>query len=107
MQQWLADYKQQCNRTRVGITKQIDNGKIAYNAFGEANTLSIVSHGTAQDGSDWRVKMWATGIYLPAGRFTKSRLTAPSHIISDSTSRWLSGACNEIIFGITVAIFHE
>jgi len=45
----------------VGITKQTDNGKIAYNAFGEANILSIVGGGTAADGSDRRIKFWANG----------------------------------------------
>jgi hypothetical protein len=45
----------------VGIPKQIDNGKIGYNEFGEANTLSIVGGGTAADGSDRRIKFWATG----------------------------------------------
>ena len=42
-----------------GISKQEDNGKIAYHAFGEANTLSIVGGGTENDGSDRKIKMWA------------------------------------------------
>ncbi|MFT3682676.1 MAG: hypothetical protein QM791_20635 [Ferruginibacter sp.] len=45
----------------VGISKQTDNGKIAYHAFGEANTLSIVGGGVASDGSDRRIKFWANG----------------------------------------------
>jgi hypothetical protein len=45
----------------VGITKQTDNGKIAYNEFGEANTLSLVGGGIAADGSDRRIKFWANG----------------------------------------------
>ncbi len=44
-----------------GLTKQEDNGKIAYNAFGEANTLSIVGGGVASNGSDRKIKMWANG----------------------------------------------
>ena len=44
-----------------GLIKQEDNGKIAYNAFGEANTLSIVGGGIANDGSDRKIKMWADG----------------------------------------------
>jgi hypothetical protein len=45
----------------VGLTKQADNGKIGYNVFGEANTLSIVGAGTASNGSDRRLKIWADG----------------------------------------------
>lgn len=41
--------------------KQADNGKIALNAFGEANTLSIVGGGIAADGSDRKIKLWANG----------------------------------------------
>lgn len=41
--------------------KQQDNGKIAMNAFGEANTLSIVGGGIAADGSDRKIKLWANG----------------------------------------------
>jgi hypothetical protein len=44
-----------------GLTKQEDNGKIAYNAFGEANTLSIVGGGVETDGSDRKIKLWANG----------------------------------------------
>jgi hypothetical protein len=42
-----------------GQTKQIDNGKIALNNFGENNTLSLVGGGTALDGSDRRIKFFA------------------------------------------------
>jgi len=51
----------------VGIPKQIDNGKIAYNEFGEANTLSLVGGGTAADGSDRRLKFWASGSEFTGG----------------------------------------
>jgi hypothetical protein len=44
-----------------GQTKQVDNGKIALNNFGEANTLSLVGGGTAADGSDRRIKFFANG----------------------------------------------
>lgn len=43
------------------LNKQQDNGKIAMNAFGEANTLSIVGGGIAADGSDRKIKLWANG----------------------------------------------
>lgn len=57
-----------------GLTKQEDNGKIAYNAFGEANTLSIVGGGIANDGSDRKIKMWANGgtIFNGGASFDKS-----------------------------------
>jgi len=44
-----------------GLNKQEDNGKIALNAFGEDNTLSIIGGGTALNGSDRKIKMWANG----------------------------------------------
>ncbi len=40
-------------------SKQTDNGKIGYNAFGEANTLSIVGGGISPTGADRRIKLWA------------------------------------------------
>jgi|GEM_PF-3670035 len=43
------------------LNKQVDNGKIAMNAFGEANTLSIVGGGVAADGSDRKIKLWSNG----------------------------------------------
>ena len=44
----------------AGITgKPVDNGKIGYNTFGEANTLSIVGGGVSPAGLDRRIKMWA------------------------------------------------
>ncbi len=44
----------------AGISgKQVDNGKIGYNSFGEANTLSIVGGGVSPTGLDRRIKMWA------------------------------------------------
>jgi hypothetical protein len=57
-----------------GLTKQEDNGKIAYNAFGEANTLSIVGGGTENDGSDRKIKMWANGgtIFTGGASFDKN-----------------------------------
>lgn len=42
-----------------GQTKQIDNGKIALNQFGEANSLSLVGGGIAANGSDRRIKFFA------------------------------------------------
>lgn len=55
-----------------GLTKQADNGKIGLNVFGEANTLSIVGGGTAVDGSDRRIKMWADGgtFFSGGGQFS-------------------------------------
>jgi hypothetical protein len=44
-----------------GQTKQVDNGKIALNGFGEGNTLSIVGGGVAADGADRRIKFFANG----------------------------------------------
>ena len=55
-----------------GLTKQEDNGKIVYNAFGEANTLSIVGGGVASNGSDRKIKMWANG----GTEFTGSLITS-------------------------------
>jgi hypothetical protein len=55
-----------------GLTKQADNGKIGLNVFGEANTLSIVGGGTAGNGSDRRIKMWADGgtVFTGGGQFS-------------------------------------
>ncbi len=41
------------------VGKQTDNGKIGYNTFGEANTLSIVGGGILASGFDRKIKMWA------------------------------------------------
>jgi hypothetical protein len=64
-----------------GLTKQSDNGKIAYNAFGTANTLSIVGGGTAADGSDRKIKMWADGGTSFTGNINTTRnITANGYI---------------------------
>lgn len=42
-----------------GLAKQVDNGKIAYGAFGHPNELSIVGAGTDPTGNDRKIKMWA------------------------------------------------
>lgn len=50
------------------IGKQTDNGKIAYGAFGSPGELSIVGAGTALNGSDRKIKMWANaGTYFTGG----------------------------------------
>jgi hypothetical protein len=66
----------------AGLDKQEDNGKIGLNVFGENNTLSIVGGGTALNGSDRKIKMWANGGTI----FTGGANFSSSLIVSNSTT---------------------
>jgi hypothetical protein len=52
----------------AGLEKQEDNGKIGLNVFGDDHTLSIVGGGTAPDGRDRRIKIWAENVAVFTGR---------------------------------------
>lgn len=52
----------------AGLDKQMDNGKIGLNVFGENNALSIVGGGLDFDGSDRRIKFWADSVAQFSGR---------------------------------------
>jgi hypothetical protein len=85
-----------------GIIKQVDNGKIAYHAFGEANTLSIVGGGIEANGSDRKIKLWADGgtIFSGGASFDKGvnignfnlEPTAKLQVSSNATSEFPSMA---------------
>ena len=91
------------------LNKQQDNGKIAMNAFGESNTLSIVGGGVAVDGSDRKIKLWSNGgttILGNVGVWTTpgaSSLTLASsngsNLVLQNTSPNNSGIQTSINFG--------
>jgi len=98
-----------------GQTKQIDNGKIALNQFGEANSLSIVGGGIASNGSDRRIKFFAdkesdfsgpikfNGALKPAGNAGTAGQVLTSN--GASAPSWTNTAfTNNIRFGVRMIL---
>ncbi len=86
--------------------KQTDNGKIGYNAFGEANTLSIVGGGVSANGADRRIKLWADlGVDFTGGAtFNKNvqiKNSSLSMLSLTNTNALAAGTTHLLSFGGT------
>ncbi|RYY32866.1 MAG: hypothetical protein EOP46_17925 [Sphingobacteriaceae bacterium] len=86
--------------------KQVDNGKIGYNAFGEGNTLSIVGGGNDPLGFDRRIKLWADlGTDFTGGAsFNKNvgiRNNVAGMLSLTNTNALAAGTTHSISFGGT------